>query len=466
MSKKTQVDTTTLWKAIIGEIEIKSPIFRSLSNKATLNKISDNKYEIICEDTFTKRNIDSKYIDNIKMVIDKTTDTKSKLTSKVFKTTQQYEEEGMEEDTVLGPLFTQKQDQENLFREKQQRSNLTPKFTFETFVTGRNNNLAYAIAIAVAERPGEQYNPVFMYSGVGLGKTHLLQAIGNRIIQSKPGMKVIYTTGEQFTNELIESIQSGRRGKYASNEFRNKFRKADVLLIDDIQFVIGRETTQEEFFHTFNTLYMAQKQIVITSDRPPKEFTKLEDRITSRFASGIIADIQPPDLEMRIAILRNLRDKNQDTIPNDVIDFIAEKVVTNIRELEGAYMQVLTSIRSSGLDFTVDNAANILGHTIKERSSIPVNMNQILKYVCTYYSVKSTDLKGKRRTKEIVIPRQVAMYLIKDITDTPFMTIGEFLGGRDHTTIMHGVDKIGEELTKMGKLRQDIVNIKQMIFEE
>jgi chromosomal replication initiator protein len=365
----------------------------------------------------------------------------------------------------LGPLFSQQKNTEALREEKRTRSNLNPKFTFETFVLGKNNNLAYAIASAISEKPGELYNPVFIYSKVGLGKTHLIQAVGNKIIETKPGMRVVYTTGEAFTNELIETIQSGKgKGKYTANQFREKFRKADVLLIDDVQFIIGRESTQEEFFHTFNALYMAGKQIVITSDRPPKDFVSLEDRITSRFSSGIVADIQTPDIETRIAILRAKRDTDKENVPNDVLNFIAEKVDTNIRELEGAYLQTVTYAKATGSELNVETAAKALGATIKEKSAKTVNVNEILKAVCLYYSVKMQDIKGKRRNKELVIPRQVAMYLMKEMTDMPFTSIGDFLGGRDHTTVMYGVDKVQEEVAETGKITQDIVNVKQIIF--
>jgi chromosomal replication initiator protein len=294
-----------------------------------------------------------------------------------------------------------------------------------------------------------------------------MQAVGNQIVQRSPSFKVIYTTGEAFTNELIESIQGGKgKGRYTSNEFRNKFRKADVFLIDDIQFIAGKEATQDEFFHTFNTLYMAQKQIVITSDRPPREFKNIAERITSRFNSGIIADIQPPDYETRVAILRAKRDKSQDQMSNEVIDIIAERVSSNIRELEGAYLRVLTIATATGNEVTPDTVLGILGQTIKEDRRRPVSVNNILKAVCSYYSVKAVDIKGKRRTKEIVLPRQVAMYLIKQMTDTPYMTIGELLGGRDHTTIMHGVEKIEEDIKEMGKLRQDVINVKQILLSE
>jgi chromosomal replication initiator protein len=345
--------------------------------------------------------------------------------------------------------------------------NLSPKFTFENYLMGNNNQLAFSIATAIAKEPGTRYNPFFLYGGVGLGKTHLMQAIGNRILQEKSNLKVVYTTGEAFTNELIESIQSGRgKGRYTTNDFRDKYRKADVLLVDDIQFIAGREATQEEFFHTFNALYMSQKQIVVTSDRPPRDFKNIEERITSRFGSGIIADIQTPDTEMRTAILRTKRDYNNDPIPNDVIDYIARTITSNVRELEGAYLQVLTLSNALGVAINVESAAKALGQSIKPTERKQININNILKAVCNYYSIKLADIKGEKRTKEFVVPRQVSMYLIHTLTELPLMTIGEFMGGRDHTTIMHGIKKIETEIGTVEKTRKDIAAIQTILNNE
>lgn len=266
-------------------------------------------------------------------------------------------------------------------------------------------------------------------------------------------------------NELIEAIQTSKgRGQYTINKFRSKFRTADVLLIDDVQVIAGTESTQEEFFHTFNTLYMAQKQIVLTSDRPPKDFTNLEERVRSRFGSGMIIDIKPPDLDMRIAILRNKRDALGDTIQNDALDVIALAVSTNIRELLGAYIQVVTSAKTRGVDPTKDFVAKELGQRIPTESRRPVNLQQILRAVCSYYSVKIDDVKGAKRTKELVVPRHIAMYLIYDLTKTPYMSIGDFLGGRDHTTILHGVKKVEDELKDVAKTKQDVANIVQNVY--
>lgn len=469
-----QKDLNLFWKKVLSEVqlEVTPMVFGTFFSRTDIKDVKSKEAIIICDDEYIKNNIERKYNEILQEAVNKINGKETKIEIKIEKLKKNVIKDEIfqtKDKKDLGPLFSENKikDHEQLVYEKSVTAGLSPKFVFETFVMGLSNQLAYAIATAVSERPGETYNPVFIYSGVGLGKTHLLQAIGNRIIQSKPGTKVIYTTGENFTNELIETLQSGKgKGKYTSNTFRNKFRKSDVFLIDDVQFIAGKESTQEEFFHTFNALYMAQKQIVITSDRPPKDFTNFEERITSRFNSGIIADIQPPDIETRIAILRKKRDKQKDPVPNNVLDLIAEMVTTNIRELEGAYLQILTSATTNGETITPEFAAQTLGKTLKEKVSKPINMNQILNAVCTYYSLNHSDLKGKRRTKELVIPRQIAMYLIKEITDTPFMTIGDFLGGRDHTTVMHGVEKIGGEVRKLGKIKQDISNVKQIIYAD
>ncbi|KKS28604.1 MAG: Chromosomal replication initiator protein DnaA [candidate division WWE3 bacterium GW2011_GWB1_42_117] len=468
MIEKFEEKPIEFWKAVLGEVELKlSPmVFKSLVSRTTAEIDTDGNLKVLCEDDFVKNNVEKRYNGVLEEAAQKLANRKV-LFKAVVKKAGLEEKAAVVADANLGPLFIQPKSPADTIREKQKKSNLSPKFTFESYIMGKNNNLAYAIATAVAQRPGELYNPVFVYSGVGLGKTHLIQAIGNEIIKNKPGMNVVYTTGEAFTNELIDAIKNGKGGpgKYSTNDFRNKFRKADVLLIDDIQFVIGKEATQEEFFHTFNALYMAQKQIVITSDRPPKDFNSFEERITSRFSSGIIADIQAPDMEVRAAILRTKRDALHHNISNEVLNFIAESVTTNIRELEGAYMQVVTHAMAEKIEPTRESAAYALGQSLKNNQKRNVSVNEILKAVCTYYAVKVPDIKGKRRTKDLVIPRQVAMFLMKEMTDTPYMTIGDFLGGRDHTTIMYGVRTIEGEVSKAGKIQQDIVNVRLTLAE-
>lgn len=442
-----------LWDAVLADMQVTlSEMEYGMWFKNThIEMPSEAMIEVCCPSIYITDMLKKKYMSLIQSSVNRIGKNSFDLTFKV----------GTKHETSLeidkGPLFTQAPTASN------GNSTLNPKFTFENYVMGANNRLAFSIATAVADNPGKIYNPFFLYSKVGLGKTHLMQAVGNRILQKDPNAKIIYATSETFTNELIENLQLGKsKGKYTSNKFREKYRNVDVLLIDDIQFIAGKEATQEEFFHTFNTLHMAQKQIVLTSDRPPKDFTNIEERITSRFGMGIIADIQSPDIETRIAILRNKRDKNGDDIPNEVIDFIAESINTNIRELEGAYLQVITYARAVGQELNVKTASDAIGQSIKTAAK-PINLNQILKVVSSYYNVSIADMKSKRRTQELVTPRQMSMYLLYELTQTPYITIGELLGGRDHTTIMHGVRKVEEGLKSYSKTKQEYLNIKQLL---
>lgn len=430
-------------------------------SQTKVKKLTKDSLEIICATKYVKDKIQKQFYSLVQSSVNKIGQGKYKLIFEVGDVTKTSKDKKQE----VGPLFQQISAASETSIKVFKKTGLSPNFTFENYIMGSNNQLAYAIALAIVENPGKLYNPFFLYSGVGLGKTHLLHAIGNKILSENPNSNVLYTTGESFTNEIIEAIQSGRggRGSYSTNKFRNKYRNTDVLLIDDIQFIAGKEATQEEFFNTFNALHISQKQIVITSDKPPKDFINIEERITSRFGSGITSDIQPPDLDTRIAILRAKRDETNQNISNEVIDFIAQKVTTNIRELEGAYLQVLTHSKTLEIPNTVEVAAQILGQTIKKENKKPININQILKIVAKYYSIKVSDIKGKRRTKSIVIPRQIAMFLIYDLTETPYMSIGEVLGGRDHTTVMHGVRKIEENTQRDTKTKQDLLNIKQLL---
>ena len=455
---KSQEDTNQFWKKVLGilQTELNPSIFNTWVTGVTPENLTDTSIELVVPMDYSAKQL-QKYTSLIQDSIERVGGGPYKIQFVVKKTTEKIEVDD------LGPLFEPKKETK-ISKAVITKAGLNPKFTFENFIMGNSNQLAYAIAQSVAENPGKSYNPFFLYSGVGMGKTHLMQAIGNRILQNDPKTTAVYTTGESFMNELIESIQSGKgRGRYTSNEFRNKFRKTDVLLIDDIQEIVGKEATQAEFFHTFNSLYMAGKQIVLTSDRPPKDFTNLEKRITSRFGSGIIADIQHPETDLRVAILRTKRDQNDDDISNEVVDYIAEKVTSNIRELEGAYLQVLTTAKAKGKNPTPELAEGVLGKTVTLKRKKSLTLSQILSTVCKYYSLKTTDLKGKRRTKNIVIPRQVAMYLMRELTEEPLMNIGKFLGGRDHTTIMHGIDKVRTEIKDMGRIRQDVNNVKEML---
>ena len=340
------------------------------------------------------------------------------------------------------PAVPAKREQQQLFNEntsvqQPDESNLNPKSVFETFVIGNSNRFAHAAAQAVANDPAHAYNPLFLYGGVGLGKTHLMHAIGNRIKQNNPSMKVLYTSSEKFTNEIINSIQNK-----TTEAFRQKYRNIDCLIIDDIQFLKGKEQTQVEFFHTFNALKDADKQIIISSDRPPREIETLEDRLRSRFDQGLTADIQTPDLETRMAILRTKAASDNIVLPTEVITLLATNIATNIREIEGAYNKIVAYTSLMHMPITVETAQKVLsdmGNDIKTRT---ITYEGIIKVVADHYNVKQDELFNKKRTQNIAFPRQVAMYLCRELADLSYPRIGELFGGRDHTTVIHAYEKI------------------------
>ncbi len=333
-------------------------------------------------------------------------------------------------------------------------ANLNPRYTFETFVVGKGNELAHAAALAVAEHPAERYNPLFLYGDVGLGKTHLLHAIGHR--PARRNLNVLYISAEEFTNEIVTAIQ-----RQTTDQFRAKYRAVDVLLIDDIQFIAGKERTQEEFFHTFNALHSANRQIVITSDRPPKAFTTLEERLCSRFQWGLIVDIQPPDLETRIAILRDKAERQRAQVPADVLEYIATEVHSNIRALEGALTQVLAYAELMKNPLTVETAERAL-HSFMMECPRPSG-DQILQTVAEYYRLDVTDLTGQRRNRQVVWPRQVAMYLMRKEAGLSLPQIGQMLGGRDHSTVLHGCEKVADALEKDEQLRRDLMALRERL---
>jgi len=316
---------------------------------------------------------------------------------------------------------------------------LNPKYTFDTFVIGNGNRFAHAAALAVAESPAKSYNPLFIYGGSGLGKTHLMHAISHVIIKNFPTMKLLYVTGEQFTNEMIDSIRYEKQV-----EFRNTYRKIDVLLIDDIQFLAGKEGTQEEFFHTFNALYEANKQIIISSDRPPKEIPTLEERLRSRFEWGLTTDINPPDYETRIAILRKKAQLESITVPDEINSFIATHIHSNIRELEGALSKITAYSMLTNQPITLELAQEVLKDMIPQKNQKVITVDMIQQAVADQYRLNIQELKQKKRTRAVAFPRQVAMYLCRELTDMSLPQIGEKFGGRDHTTVLHAHDKISE----------------------
>ena len=332
------------------------------------------------------------------------------------------------------------------------QTNLNSRYTFDTFVVGNNNKFAHAASLAVAEAPAEAYNPLFIYGGVGLGKTHLMQSVAQFILDDNSKAKVLYVSSEKFTNELINSIRDDK-----NEEFRRKYRNIDVLLVDDIQFIAGKERTQEEFFHTFNTLYEAKKQIIISSDRPPKEIETLEERLRSRFEWGLIADIQAPDYETRVAILRKKAELEDLDIPDDVMDYVANNVKSNIRELEGAVNKILAYSRLLlPQEITREMAVAALKDLIAPEEAAMITHKLIIDIVSEHFNVSPADITSKKRPKEIAFPRQIVMYLCRKLTDMSLPKIGEVLGKRDHTTVLHGYDKINKAVEKDIHLKNTI----------
>jgi chromosomal replication initiator protein len=340
-------------------------------------------------------------------------------------------------------------------------TNINPRYTFANFIVGSANRLAHAASLSVAERPGHAYNPLFLYGGVGLGKTHLMHAIGNQVIAKFPRKRVVYATSEKFTNEFITSIQQGK-----IDEFRARYRRIDLLLIDDIQFIADKERTQEEFFHTFNAIHEDGKQIVLSSDRPPKAILTLEERLRSRFEWGLIADLTAPDLETRIAILRAKSEEGAVPITSDVIEFIARKVVSNIRELEGALNRIVAYASMGAMPISIELAQAVLSNVLYNPKKRQVTPERIAMAVADYYGVQMDALRGQKRDKAIVMPRQVAMFLMRAETDVSLLRIGAELGGRDHSTVLHACDKITRESAINDELRREIAAVRELIYAD
>lgn len=342
-----------------------------------------------------------------------------------------------------------------------ENANLNPKYKFDTFVVGSNNKFAHSASLAVAESPGEAYNPLYLYGGAGLGKTHLMHSIGHFVLEQNSETKVLYVTSEEFTNEVIESIRSGNAA--AMTKLREKYRTVDVLMVDDVQFIIGKESTQEEFFHTFNVLHAAGKQIILSSDKPPKEMETLEERFRSRFEWGLIADIQPPDYETRMAILRKNAESCDLEIDEEIIKYIATNIKSNIRELEGAFNKIIAFSKLNRVNPSLSLAEEALKDIISPDKPKEVTPQLIINVVSEHFGVKPEDITSKKRNSEFVMPRQVVMYLCRELTDTSYANIGKLLGKKDHTTILHGANKIAEEMSINEELKNKVDIIKKKI---
>lgn len=344
--------------------------------------------------------------------------------------------------------------QNSVFNINYENANLNPKYKFDTFVVGSNNKFAHSASLAVAESPGEAYNPLYLYGGPGLGKTHLMHSIGHFILEQNPEKKVLYVTSEEFTNEVIESIRSGNAA--SMTKLREKYRTVDVLMVDDVQFIIGKESTQEEFFHTFNVLHAAGKQIVLSSDKPPKEIETLDERFRSRFEWGLIADIQPPDYETRMAILRKNAESCDRQIDEEIIKYIATNIKSNIRELEGAFNKIIAFAKLNKVDLTLELAEEALKDVIYPNKAKEITPELIINVVAEHFGVRPEDITSKKRNSEFVQPRQVVMYLCRELLDTSLISISKLLGKKDHTTVIHGVNKITAEMQTNEELRNKI----------
>lgn len=363
----------------------------------------------------------------------------------------------LEKDVVEGSL----DEDDPVYNMKYEHANLNPKYKFDTFVVGSNNKFAHSASLAVAESPGEIYNPLYIYGGAGLGKTHLMHSIGRFILEQNPDMKVLYVTSEVFTNEVIDGVRSGDIVKM--NKFREKYRTVDVLLIDDIQFIIGKESTQEEFFHTFNTLHSAGKQIILSSDKPPKDMEILEERFRSRFEWGLIADIQPPDYETRMAILKKNAEVYPKEIDDEVFQYIANNIKSNIRELEGAFNKILAFSKLNKVDINLAYAKEALKDVIDPNLPREVTPTLIINVVAEHFNVNPADITSKKRNSEFVLPRQIVMYLCRTMTDTPLAGIAKILGKKDHTTVIHGIKKITEGIVENEELKNKVELIKKKV---
>lgn len=436
-------DIKEIWKEALGLLkdEMTSVSFSTWIEPIVPTSLENNVFSLEVPSEFNLGIINSRYKDLIQNAL--------KIVTK------------RDIDVNLFVKSTEAPKKEKTSQQEQQSSYvslLNPKYTFDTFVIGSGNQLAHAAALAVAESPATAYNPLFIYGGVGLGKTHLMHAIGHYILEQYPTKKVLYTSSEKFTNELINAIKDDR-----NEEFRNKYRNIDVLLIDDIQFIGGKERTQEEFFHTFNALYEASKQIVLSSDKPPKEILTLEERLRSRFEWGLIADIQAPDMETRVAILRKKSQQEHYDIPDEVLYYIAENIESNIRELEGALNRVIAYASLTGSPITLELAQNCLKQLLSGKAKTNINYNTIMKVVARYYDISPDQLTTKKRSRDVAHPRQVAMYLCRELTDMSLPKIGQVFGGRDHTTVMHACEKIQEEMEHSSELRRTIIELKRNI---
>jgi len=434
------------WKKILEEIksEISYPNYRAFFAKTDVETLNEEEIIILVPSSFIEENLRIKNLQLIENMVEKVVNKKLKVSFKVdfgrfFKKGEE------EEEFELSPSSF-----------KPQASPLNPKFKLENFVVGLSNNVAFAAAQAVVQNPGTSYNRLFLYGGTGVGKTHLMLGVGNALLSKNPNLKIIYCSSEKFMNDYVEAIQTHKMG-----DLRNKYRSADLLLVDDIQFFSGREGTQEEFFHTFNELQTKNSQMILTSDKPPHEIAKLEDRLRSRFAGGLMIDIQPPDFDTRVAILKAKCQERGEELPEDILRLIASSVESNIRELEGKLVQILQTLKASNLPPTEENITGFFRSIPKK--SVSQDPKMVLNTICSYFNLNLKDMTGPKRQKELVLPRHITMYILSEELNLTVEKIGQILGGRDHTTVMHGRDRIKKLLNTDREIQKTFIEIKQRL---
>jgi len=444
-----------VWQATLGELQLQlnKPTFDTWLRNTSLLSHEDGLYVVGVDNAYNKDWLETKLSSTIKRTLTAITGQTANVRFVLWGSNEPPAEPEAAAPAVTVEQAAAKSEAANAVS----ANNLNPKYIFNSFVVGPSNRLAHAAAQAVSENPARAYNPLFLYGGVGLGKTHLLQAVGNACMAR--GLTVLYVSAEQFTNDLINAIRG-----HITESFRDKYRTIDVLLIDDIQFIAGKEATQEEFFHTFNALHGQSKQVVISSDRPPKSLVTLEDRLRSRFEWGLTADIQPPDFETRAAILRAKADVMRRAMPSEVIDVVARRVQSNIRELEGALNRVCAYADVLGLPLNADTAAGAIADLLPRRHTL--NAAKIMETVAHYYSVSVDEIMGRDRSKEIMLPRHMAMYLVREETDASLPEIGQTLGGRDHTTVLHGCDKMSNLIETDDNIRRQFLSIREQLYSE
>jgi chromosomal replication initiator protein len=441
-------NTDEIWKIALEQVQlyVSPQNFNAWFKHTTLLKVEDGIATIACPNTFAREWLDANHHKLFNMIFKKVTNQNLEILFVVD--SQQVSPKISSEDRYNqnsftpgeAPIFNIPFTHQNLYEEAQQKASLNPTYLFETFVVGSSNRLAHAAAEAVADKPGRSYNPLFIWGGVGLGKTHLSQAIGNRILNTDPNKKILYCSSETFLNEMVESIRSGK-----APEFRQNYRRLDMLIIDDIQFISEWQRAQEELFHTFNTLYQSGKQIVLISDRPPKQIDNLTDRLRSRFEGGMVADISEPDYELRIAIIQQKAQERGILLPEHILDFVAKSVESNIRELEGALIRISTHVKLGGVMPDEKGIAKIL-EIDPESKRKHTSPRDIIHKVCEEFGVSVRDVRGKRRTADLVVPRQVCMYVLRKELDLPLEQIARELNRGDHTTVMHAIGRVEEKM--------------------